>query len=81
MSQLVDNHPLSRDFPELKDTIHRLKQDNAHFARLNEAYESVDKAVVRAEQGLEHLAHEQLEALKVQRVKLKDQLYAILKPA
>ncbi|MGE0311231.1 MAG: YdcH family protein [Lautropia sp.] len=81
MSQLVDNHPLSRDFPEFKAEIHRLKQDNAHFVKLNDEYEAVDKAIVRAEQGLEHLGHDQLESMKQQRVRLKDQLYALIRPA
>ena len=78
MSQLIDNHPLSRDFPELKDEIHRLKKTNAHFVKLHDDYESVDKAVVRAEQGLEHPGPDQLETMKVNRVRLKDQLYTML---
>lgn len=78
MSQLVDNHPLSRDFPDLKDEIHRLKSTNAHFVRLNDDYEAIDKAIVRAEQGVEHPGHDELETMKVRRVRLKDQLYAML---
>ena len=55
MSQLVDNHPLGRDFPELKDRIHELKTSNTHFSKLFDEYESVDRDVVRAEQGVENV--------------------------
>lgn len=78
MSQYVDNHPLARDFPELKEKIHARKRDDARFARLNDDYEALDKSIVRIEQGLEHLGSDQLETLKVQRVRLKDELYRLL---
>ncbi len=78
MSDLVDNHPLGRDFPELKDRIHALKTNDAHFRKLFEAYEEADKSVVRVEQGLEHLSDEALEEQKMMRVKLKDELYGML---
>lgn len=78
MSEFVDNHPLGRDFPEYKERLHQLKTTDAHFRRLAEQYEEVDKSVVRAEQNLEHLSDQDLEALKLERVKLKDNLYAML---
>lgn len=75
---VLDNHPLARDFPELKDKIHQLKLSNAHFARLNEDYEAVDKAVIRLETGIEHSSDTELESQKQKRVRLKDELYALL---
>ncbi len=78
MSEFVDNHPLGREFPEHKERLHQLKTSDAHFRRLAEQYEEVDKSVVRAEQSLEHLSDQDLEALKLERVKLKDSLYSIL---
>jgi uncharacterized protein YdcH (DUF465 family) len=79
MSLLQDNHPLARDFPEFKDKIHALKTSNSHFARLHTEYEHVDKAVVRLETGVEHSSDAELEAKKLKRVHLKDELYAMLK--
>lgn len=79
MSEYIDNHPLGRDFPDLKDRIHELKTGNAHFRNLMDHYETTDREVVRAEQGLDHLSDQALEELKLQRVKLKDDLYAALK--
>lgn len=78
MSKLVDNHPLGREFPEYREAITRLKTNDAHFRRLMQEHETVDRSVVRAEQGVDHLSDLDLEALKVQRVRLKDQLYEML---
>lgn len=78
MSQFVDNHPLSRDLPEFKGTIHELKMKDAHFSRLMSEYESVDKEVVRAEQSVDLRKDEEIDTLKMTRVQLKDTLYQIL---
>lgn len=78
MGQDLDNHPLGRDFPELKDKIRELKTENGHFARLHREYEEVDKAVIRFETGLEHSSSAELEQKKKLRVLLKDELYAML---
>ncbi len=75
----IDHHPLAQEFPEFKDAIHTLKINNAHFAKLFNEYDETDKAVNRAENGVEHLSDASLEDLKKQRVALKDQLYQILK--
>ncbi|MGB7298156.1 MAG: DUF465 domain-containing protein [Burkholderiaceae bacterium] len=78
MSEYVDNHPLGRDFPTMRDKIHELKTSDAHFRRLMQEYEDIDRSVVRAEQGVDHLSDLALEAIKTKRVHLKDQLYAML---
>jgi uncharacterized protein YdcH (DUF465 family) len=75
---VLDNHPLARDFPELKDKIHQLKLSNSHFARLNDDYEAEDKAVIRLETGVQHASDTELESQKQKRVRLKDELYALL---
>jgi uncharacterized protein len=74
----VEHHPLVKDFPEFGERIHALKHDH-HFARLGSEYEAVDKEVVRLEDGIENASDLDLEALKKQRLQLKDQLYALLK--
>ncbi len=78
MSGLIDNHPLGQEFPELRDRIHQLKTENAHFGRLFTEYEDIDRAVVRAEQRIDLIVDEELERLKMQRVHLKDKLYKML---
>ena len=81
MSNYVDNHPLAQDLPAYKDAIHNLKLNDAHFSRLMEKYEVLDKRIVRIEQGLEHIPELVLDSLKVERVNMKDSLVSYLKSA
>ena len=81
MSQYVDNHSLAEDLPEHRETIHRLKMNDAHFAKCMDQYESLDKHIVRIEQGLEHIPDLELDGLKMQRVQLKDDLVRQLQNA
>jgi uncharacterized protein YdcH (DUF465 family) len=74
----VEHHPLSVEFPEYKDAIHELKLANAHFSKLFEEYHDTDKAINRAENGVEHLADAALDSLKKIRIALKDQLFQML---
>jgi uncharacterized protein YdcH (DUF465 family) len=73
----VEHHPLIKDFPELRDRIHAMK-GQTHFAKLEKEYEEVDKQIVRAENRVENLSDDQIETLKQQRVRLKDELYKLL---
>lgn len=77
----IEHHPLAKEFPEFREAIHNLKLSDAHFARLAGEYEDVDKAVVRAENGDEHLGDAALEQLKKQRLQLKETLYKQLQQA
>ncbi len=74
---IIEHHPLGKDFPELRERISALK-GHAHFTHLTSEYETVDKSVVRFEQQLEHCSDDELEQLKLRRVHLKDELYALL---
>jgi uncharacterized protein YdcH (DUF465 family) len=74
----VDNHSLISDFPEYRQQIHDLKMSDAHFVKLHDQYEALDREIIRVEEGLEHRSDQALEALKIQRVQLKDQLYQML---
>lgn len=75
----VEHHPLIVEFPEFKNQIHALKSSDAHFSKLFDAYGDADKAINRAENGLENLSDAALEDLKKERVMLKDDVYALLK--
>jgi uncharacterized protein YdcH (DUF465 family) len=78
---LGEHHSLAREFPEYKDQIHELKVNNPEFAQLFEKYEDIDKEIYRIEMQIENTSDEYLEGLKIKRVKLKDQLYAMLQQA
>ena len=78
----MQNHkPLILEFPEHKDKIHDLKVNNSHFRRLAFEYEGIDKAIVRAEQGIEILGDDYLDSLKKERLALKDLLFGMLRAA
>lgn len=74
----VDHHPLVHEFPEHRETLHRLKLNDTHFARLAAEYEEIDKEIVRIEDEVEAASDVTLETLKKRRLLLKDQLYARL---
>lgn len=75
---IVEHHSLARDFPELRERLHALKSD-AHFSRLQQEYDHLDREICRLEEGIEHASDEAVEQLKMRRVHLKDELYTLLK--
>ena len=76
---VLEPHDLHHEFPEYGEAIHALKLSNAHFARLFDEYHELNKHVQRVEMLAELTTDAELEELKKQRLKLKDDLYAILK--
>ena len=77
----IENHSLTTEFPEMKERIHQLKMRDNHFARLFAEYDKVAHDVYRIETGAESTSDEHLEKLKKTRLKLKDELFSLLKKA
>lgn len=75
----MEQHDLHHEFPEYRDQIHALKVSNGHFARLFDEYHDVNRHVVRVEVNAELATDFELEDLKKRRLKLKDELYEMLK--
>jgi uncharacterized protein len=71
-------HELHEEFPELAETIHRLKVGDAHFAGLAEAYHTLNRTIHRMEAGVEAVADPVLEDFKKQRLAMKDEIAARL---
>lgn len=78
---LGEKHDLIHEFPEYKDKIHALKTGNAHFAKLFEEYHKIEHEVRRIEENIETTSDEYLEEQKKKRLKLKDDLFEMLKNA
>lgn len=74
----IENHNLHHEFPQHKERIHELKMNDRHFARFFEEYHDVDREVRKIEEGAEASSDQRLETLKLRRLKLKDDLLAIL---
>jgi hypothetical protein len=72
-------HELADDFPGEVEQIQKLKQENAHFARLADAYHEVNRQVHRAETDLDPMDDHAQQELRKQRMQLKDQIAAMLR--
>ncbi|MCB1890500.1 MAG: DUF465 domain-containing protein [Rhodocyclaceae bacterium] len=76
---VLEPHDLHHEFPEYENEIRDLKMADAHFAKLFDEYHEVNRHVQRVELNAELATDPELEDLKKQRLKLKDELYAMLK--
>lgn len=74
----VEHHDLIHEFPEHKERIHQLKMDDAHFAKLFDEYNDLTNRIEVLENNEVPVTDESLEDLKKQRLRLKDELYAML---
>jgi uncharacterized protein YdcH (DUF465 family) len=77
MNNTLLSHALTTEFPELANAVHDLKQNDAHFAKLLNEHDALDKQITQDEMGVKAINDTDLHALKQQRAKLKDQLYRI----
>jgi len=74
-------HELHDEFPLEADKIHALKVSDAHFAKLLDGYNEVNRTVHRMETNVEAVADDVLEGFKKQRLELKDKIAAALAKA
>jgi uncharacterized protein YdcH (DUF465 family) len=74
-------HELAEEFPSHVDQMHKLKADNAHFAKLFDEYHEVNRAVHRAETNVEPTDDFNEEEMRKKRMALKDEIWAILSKA
>ncbi|MAN14934.1 YdcH family protein [Alterinioella nitratireducens] len=74
-------HELAEDFPDDVERIHALKEENAHFARLVEEYHAVNRAVHRAETGIEPCEELAEVEMRKTRMRLKDEIAGLLAKA
>ncbi|KAK67615.1 PF04325 family protein [Bordetella bronchiseptica SBL-F6116] len=66
-------------FPEYRDLISRLKNDDPHFSRLYDKHNNLDQHIQDIEAGRATGTSLDIEKLKKEKLHLKDQIYAILK--
>ena len=63
---------------EYKEEIHELKMSNAHFAKIFEKHNELDKKVEDAEADRVILTDVELEVLKKEKLLLKDEAYKMI---
>lgn len=74
-------HELAEEFPDQVDKIHELKTSNAHFAKLMDEYHELNRAVHRAETGIEPKEELAEVQMRKQRMHLKDEIASMLAKA
>ena len=74
-------HGLHEEFPQAAAAISKLKIGDAHFARITDRYEHLNREIHRVETDIEPSSDERLEELKKERLKLKDEIAAMLRTA
>lgn len=68
-------------FPEYRDLISKLKQENSRFARLFDEHNELDDKITGLANNPVTSGAETIDELKKAKLKLKDELYAILQKA
>ena len=63
---------------EYRDEIHDLKQKDAHFAKIFEKHNELDKKIEHADMGDTPMTDVELETLKKEKLLLKDEAYKII---
>ena len=72
-------HTLQEEFPGQEARITGLKTSNPRFSKLLEEYDTVNDQVHRAETRIEPVSEEHEEALRRSRLRVKDQIAAMLR--
>ncbi len=75
---LGEKHDLIHEFPEFEAKIEDMRASNEPFAALMDQYDGIDARVRKLEELGTPVADETIEDLKKERLKMKDQLYAML---
>jgi uncharacterized protein YdcH (DUF465 family) len=63
---------------EYRDIISKLKVDNAHFAKIFEKHNELDEKVNAADKGESAVTDYDMEVMKKEKLKLKDEAYAMI---
>ena len=72
------NKKIKRMFPEHQDLIHKLRHDDAHFAKIFESHQELDKEIIQLELNPVNLINDDIESMKRKKLKMKDEIYKIL---
>lgn len=74
-------HELRDEFPDAHDILHQLKTHDAHFATLADRYHEMNREIHRIEAEVEAASDARAEDLKKQRLKLLDEIAALVEKA
>ncbi len=70
-----EHHDIPKEFPEYKDVIKKLCEDDSDFKLMYIEYHSLDDEILKIEQNIEAVSDSYTEDLKKKRAFLKDRIY------
>lgn len=65
-------------FPEHRELISELRQNNAHFAKIFDEHNALDHEIIRLEQNPVTSGLDDIEVLKKKKLHLKDEIYQMI---
>ena len=68
-------------FPEYRDLISRLKNEDRHFERLFNEHNDLDEKIIELEKHISPVGEAEVDVLKKKKLALKDEIYQILRKA
>jgi uncharacterized protein len=66
-------------FPEFKEIISTLRENNPHFAKMFEEHDELDREINDLEQNPINKINDDIEILKRKKLRIKDEMYRLLK--
>ena len=63
---------------EYREIISKIKVENAHFAKIFEKHNELDQKITDVVEGREHLSDLELETMKKEKLRLKDEAYSMI---
>lgn len=75
---MITKHQLTEEFPEFETKINNLKTENTHFKKMFETYDELDHEIYRIESDAEPASDDVLNELRMERVRLKDEIFQFL---
>ncbi|OTG84362.1 hypothetical protein B9T33_00770 [Acinetobacter sp. ANC 5054] len=73
------NKKVKNMFPEYRDIVVQLRDENPHFARIFEEHDELDREIIQLELDPVNLHNGDIESIKRKKLKLKDEIYRLLK--
>ncbi len=71
-------HELAEEFPDRVEQMSKMKQSDAHFAKLFDEYHEINRAVHRAETDVEPTDDLHMAEMRKQRLAIKDEIWSML---
>ncbi|MDP3033295.1 MAG: YdcH family protein [Rhodocyclaceae bacterium] len=68
-------------FPEYRELISQLKANDRYFYHLFSKHSELDQKIQHMEAHVEPASHEDIEILKKRKLRLKDEMYELIKKA